>query len=139
MSEDQLYLGKADLLSDGDLPEEDFPLRRGTVRIRGLNRDEALRLSEANLTTKERERQMLVAAMVTPTMDYKDVSRWQLKAQAGDIEKLTTRIAYLSGMLPEQQKEETVRFPGAPDDAVRVLPGEGVGDDSRPVDEDVEP
>lgn len=109
-------LSRDDLLNGSVLEEVEFELKNGTVLIRALSRDEALRITaKKDMSTQDRERHMLVAAMVDPPMDWRDVCAWQERAHAGDMERLTTEIARISGLLPEQAKEETVRFPGESD------------------------
>lgn len=121
-------------LLEARLSEKEIPVPGlGTIVIRALSREEALALTDdKNMSTKERERRLLVAAMVDPEVDHKDVVRWQKSAPAGEIEMITTEVARLSGMLEGQAKEETVRFPDESDDGVRVLPGGETGDDALP-------
>jgi hypothetical protein len=87
------------------LDEEDVPLAGlGTVRVRGLNRLEALRVSEAT-GAGERDRLMLAAGMIDPKMTLADVRKWQEASPGGEIEQVSEVIARLSKMLPQSGKD----------------------------------
>lgn len=126
-------LSKADLLAP-DLPEEDYPWKGGTIRIRALSREEALQVGDNKLDVKARERLILVMALVEPEIDNRDAGLWQRASKAGDLERLTQRIARMSGMLQEQLKEETNRFPDGSESPVRVLLGGEAGEDQGGAD-----
>jgi len=89
----------------------------GTIKIRALTRSEALQLGDKK-NTVERERHILVCAMVDPEMTYQDVKAWQDNATPGELEVITTAIARLSGMLDTSAKEVTGRFPDDPEPGV---------------------
>ena len=87
----------------------------GQITIRGMTRLETLAMGKGDMDLAARERMMLVTAMVDPEIDNRDARAWQEASPAGELEAITNEIARLSGMLREQQKEETVRFPDGPE------------------------
>jgi hypothetical protein len=115
------------------LPEDtvDVP-GMGTVRVRGINRVEVLLLQKIE-DMQTRERKMLAMAMLDPALAEHEAGQWQKVATAGEIEPVSTRIAQLSGMLPESAKEAYQDFEADPDAEFRALPGaEAVDDGGRP-------
>ena len=116
-----------DFLTSRRLPTKDIPIEGGVITVRALTRTESMQVGTKKETI-ERERFMLVCAMVEPPMTYQDVKAWQDCSPAGELEMVTTEIARLSGMLPGQQEEITRRFPDdGPDGEVRDVPDEGAG------------
>ena len=111
------------------LPEDTVDVAgMGTVRVRGLNRVEILLLQKIeDLST--RERKMLTFAMVDPELAEHEAGQWMRVSAAGEIEPVTTRIAQLSGMLPDAAKEVYQEFEADSEAEFRVLPGAEVGDD----------
>ncbi len=111
------------------LPEADVDVPGvGVVRVRGLNRAEAMRVQSAN-GTEATERRIVAFGMVDPPMTEAEVGQWQRAAPAGDLEAVSNKIAELSGMLAESAKEAMKTFEAAPDEAFPVLPGPEAGDD----------
>lgn len=127
-------MDKAKLLSPragtpSGLPEDtvDVP-GMGTVRVRGLNRVEILLVQKIeDLST--RERKMLAIAMVDPVLAEHEAGQWMKVSPAGEIEPVTTRIAQLSGMLPESAKEVYREFEADPEAEFRDVPGAEAVDD----------
>lgn len=75
----------------------------GTVRVRGLNRIEAMGI-QAIGDTVERERHMLACALVDPEITLDDAETWQRVSSGGELEPVTLRIAELSRMMPASPK-----------------------------------
>lgn len=100
------YASAEALTSKGDgLAEDDVPTSRGLVRVRALNRFEVLAVS-ATEKTAGREVMMLTLAMVQPRLTNDEAASWMRNSKGGgDLEDVTTRIAQLSGMMPEAPKE----------------------------------
>lgn len=87
----------------------------GTVRVRALNRAEAMRV-ESTKGTEARERVILALGMVDPELTEAEVGRWQTAAPAGELQPVAVRIAELSGLLEAAPKEAMQTFRGEPDD-----------------------
>lgn len=105
-----------DLLFKPRLPEEDYEIPGvGTVRIRGLNRVEAMHVQAAN-GPEATERRIMSLGMVDPTLTEAEVGQWQKASAAGEIEAVSTKIAELSGMLPGADKEAYKSLRGEPDE-----------------------
>lgn len=100
----------------------------GAVRVRGLNRVEILLLQKID-DMQTRERKMLAMAVLEPAMAEHQAGLWQTLSPAGEIEPVTTRIAQLSGMLPDSAKEAYQEFEANPGAEFRVLPGAEAVDD----------
>ncbi len=105
------------------LPEDDVELPGvGTVRVRGLNRDEVLSVrkatDDANRLDGPRalvlERKMLAAAMIDPTLTEAEVGKWQKAAPAGELEPVTLRVQELSAMVGGAAKEAYKSVPDEP-------------------------
>lgn len=107
-----------ELLFAPRLPEADVEVPGvGTVRVRGLNRPEAMAV-QAVSGTEARERKILALGMVDPALTEAEAGRWQKAAPAGELEPVTTRIAELSGMLEGSAKEAVKTFRGEPGSGV---------------------
>lgn len=118
-----------ELLFKSRLPEEDVEIPGvGTVRVRALSRDEALKVrGTSDVATIERR--MIAMGCVDPVLTENEVKRWQLAATAGELEPVTLKISELSGMTDDAAKEAYKAFEEDPDAEFRVLPGEQAGDD----------
>lgn len=113
-----------ELLFKPRLPEADVEIPGvGTVRVRGLTRDEVMVVRKS--TDMEHvdgpraltlERKMLAAAMVEPALTESEVGRWQKAAPAGELEPVVRMVQELSGMLDDAPKEAMKTFRGEPDD-----------------------
>lgn len=96
------------------LPEDDVDVPGiGKLRVRGLNRIEAMQVQNAG-GTEATERKILALAMVDPKLTEDEVRQWQKAAPAGELEPVTTRVAELSGMAQGSDKEAYKSFPGEP-------------------------
>ena len=128
-----------ELLFKPRLPEANVDIPGlGPVRVRGLNRAEAMMVQEAK-GTEATERRILALGMVDPPMTEFQAGRWQKAATAGEIEPVSRKIAELSGMLDDSAKEAYKTFEATPDAEFSVLPSDEAGDDSRgPASADVE-
>lgn len=104
------YVDKAALLAGGQLPEDDVDMPGvGTIRVRGLNRAEAMAVQAANGTAAT-ERKILAFGMVEPELTEAEVGQWQKASLAGAIEVVSRKIAALSGMLDDSAKEAVKTF-----------------------------
>lgn len=127
-----------DLLLKARLPEAEVEVPGvGTVRVRALNLNEADRVSQVK-NTDARVRRILALGMVDPVLTEAEAGRWQRNAPAGEVDKVSTKIAELSGILPESAKDAVKTFRGEPGSGVPILPGAEVGDDGSdpPVDDE---
>lgn len=97
-----------DLLLKPRLPEDDVEIPGlGTLRVRGLSRAEALRV-EAAPSVSDKDRVILKYGIVLDgpqQLTDADVKQLQDAWTAGDLDIVARRIAELSGMMPEAQKE----------------------------------
>jgi len=118
-----------ELLLKPRLPEADVEVPGiGTVRVRGLNRAEAMRVQAAK-GVEATERVILALGMVDPALTEAEAGQWQKAAPAGEIEPVSRVIAELSGMVEGADKAayKSVRDDGGA--GVRVLSGPEAGDD----------
>lgn len=77
---------------------EEWPIGDdGVVIIRGLTRDEALAVREAD-TLADKDNLLISLGMVDPKMTPEDVAAWALDDEAGVLAGISTRIGELSGM-----------------------------------------
>lgn len=121
-----------ELLFKPRLAEDDVELEGvGTVRVRALNRLEAMRVKSVSDTAAQ-ERLILVMGMVDPVINDDEAKRWQRASAAGELELVTGRIAVLSGMAPDSAKEAYKSLRDGSGAGVHVLPGAEAGDDSGP-------
>ncbi|HEX6969408.1 MAG TPA: hypothetical protein VF174_11455 [Micromonosporaceae bacterium] len=95
-----------DMLLKPRLPEADVDIPGvGTVRVRGLSRDEVLvvrKATDAEHVDGPRaltlERKLLAAAMVDPQLSEAEVGRWQQSAPAGELQPVVEKVQELSGL-----------------------------------------
>lgn len=117
-----------ELLFKPRLDERDVVLPAvGTVRVRGLSREEVLSIREDRGV--DFERRMLATGMVDPALTYDEAGRWMAAATAGEIRPVTEAILQLSGLAQGADKSG---LPGDGADArggVGALPGGEAGDD----------
>lgn len=122
-----------ELLFKSRLPEADVEVPGvGTVRVRGLNRGEALSIQNVKDgpgMVAAMERKMLALALVDPVLTEAEVGQWQKAATAGELEPVGDKVSELSGMTPGAAKEAYVGFEENSDAEFRVLPGSEAGDD----------
>jgi hypothetical protein len=69
----------------------------GTVEIRGLTRDQALEVGDAD-TLADKDNTLISLGLVNPAMSLADVAAWAADESAGVLSGLSQRIAELSGM-----------------------------------------
>lgn len=118
-----------DLLFKPRLPEEEMQIPGiGTIRVRGLNRAEAMAI-EAAKGIEAKERKIIAFGMVEPQLTESEAGQWQRACPAGELEPVTTKIAQLSGMLPDSAKLAYREFEDDPGSEFRILPGAEAGDD----------
>lgn len=96
-----------DALFERHLDEEDVPLPRGgSVRVRALTRDEALKVSDKEMSRKRMEQIILAKAMVDPVMTEDEIGKWQRASAAGEIQKVADVVQRLSGMVEGAAKSD---------------------------------
>lgn len=121
-----------EVLLKARLPEDDVEIPGvGTVRVRGLSRDEVLAAQKAS-TFAEFERHLVSYGMVDPELTLSEAGQWQMASPAGEMEPVTEKIRDLSGVGDDASKSGV---PGDGDDSepgVRALPGPEAGDDGGP-------
>ncbi len=121
-----------ELLFKERLPEDDVELPGvGTVRVRGLNRDEAMSVGKID-DPAMKDRHIIAIGMVDPRMSVSDVARWGKASVAGELEKVSRRIGELSGLLEGADKAAYKSAGDGSDAGVRTLPGAEAGDDGGP-------
>jgi hypothetical protein len=114
------------------LPEDDVEVASmGTVRVRGLSREEVFETQKAK-DTQAHERKILRLGMVDPPMTEGQAALWQKVSPAGEIEPVVDKIRALSGLDEGADKSELPRDGGRPGDRVRDVPGRATGDDGWP-------
>lgn len=69
----------------------------GKVKVRGLTRDEALQVQEAD-GTAARDNTIIALGLVDPVLTVEDVAAWAVTAPAADSIEISQAIARLSGM-----------------------------------------
>jgi hypothetical protein len=140
MDREKLLAPRADTPSG--LPEDQVEVPGvGTVRVRGLSRDEVVGIRKATdndpATVDGKralvlERKMIALAMIDPELSEADAGQWQRIAPAGELEPVTDKIQELSGLAEGATKSA---LPGAgerPGPGVRALPGDETVDDGGP-------
>lgn len=111
------------------MPEDDVEIPgKGTVRVRGLSRVEALLAVKID-DLQTRERKTLTFGMVDPALDEREAGEWMKVSPYSEIEPVVTRILELSGLVPESAKEAYKEFEADPDAEFRALPGAEAVDD----------
>ena len=70
----------------------------GTVKVRGLTRDEAMEVRKRP-DDAARDNYMIATGMVEPVLSEDDVALWATTAPAGDSVEITRAIGRLSGMV----------------------------------------
>lgn len=91
-------MDKAVLLK-GYLPEEDveLPSGIGTVRVRGLSRQEAVTVAKIDDQTAM-ERLAMALGMLDPRMTESEIDEWSKVAVAADVQAVAQKISDLSNM-----------------------------------------
>ncbi len=133
-----------ELLFKSRLPEDDVDVSGvGTVRVRGLNRIEAMHIQAAT-DPAEADRRIIAQGLVDPVLvisgllhqlDGKpckacaEAGQWQKASIAAELEPVTTRIAELAGIAPDAAKQAVKGFEADPDLEFQLLPGAEAVDD----------
>lgn len=101
-------MDKAVLLK-GFLPERDveLPSGLGTVRVRGLSRQEAVKVTDDDNWVMERR--ALAAGMLDPKMTEDEVDQWRAVAVAADVQAVAKAISDMSNMDADAGKGPTAR------------------------------
>lgn len=106
-------MDKAVLLK-GYLPEDDvvLPSGAGTVRVRGLSRQEAVEVARG---LEQRDEDTLeirgcARGMIDPVMTEDEVRHWRAVAVAADVQAVARRISSLSNMDDSAGKGPTSRL-----------------------------
>lgn len=126
----------ADDLTPGSLLEDDVIIAKGKVRVRGMSRLEVMAMDNLKAKgiladTAAGERYMLARTMVAPKMTEAQIETWQHEPAGGDLEKVTTRIAELSGLGKGAEKSGVPESAERSDARIRVLPSDQAGHDSE--------
>lgn len=82
----------------------------GTVKIRGLSRNEGIAIAQAD-DLEEKDNLMISFGLVDPAMTLDDVRAWGAADDAGTLSDLSERIAHLSRMTKTSAKEVTKSTP----------------------------
>ncbi len=77
----------------------------GTIKLRALNRFQALLIAECK-STEQREIKMLKWGLVDPELTDAEIKRWYAASPAGEIENISKAIARLSGLMEGAAKEQ---------------------------------
>jgi len=80
----------------------------GQVKVRGLTRDEALQVQEAN-GTAARDNTTIALGLVEPALSVEEVATWAKTAPAADSIEISRAIARLSGMVEGAGKSGPAR------------------------------
>lgn len=105
-------IDKDALLAKREQTTEDveLPALGGTVRVRGLSRSEALKVTGRKLDAGEAERVLLAIALLDPVLTEDEVRTWQRNAPAGELQPIQDAILRLSGMSASAVKEAMATF-----------------------------
>lgn len=77
----------------------------GTVRVRGLSREEMIGSEAGELSVLEAERRLVAMGMVDPPMTEEEVAQWQAASPAMEINDVAAKINELSGIKQGAAKE----------------------------------
>lgn len=80
----------------------------GQVRVRGLTRDEALEVQEAE-GTAARDNITIARGLVEPALTVEEVAQWAKSAPAADSIEISRAVARLSGMVEGAGKSGPAR------------------------------
>lgn len=99
-----------DVLFKVRLPEGEVEIPGvGTVRVRGLSRDEVFAVQNVG-STQAAEQKILARGMVEPAMTELDVSKWQAASPGGELEAVVEKIRNLSGLNDGAEKDAVINF-----------------------------
>lgn len=100
-----------------NLEEDDVEIAAGTVRVRALTRFEAGQVQQRT-ETDAKDRLTMTYGMVAPPLTESEAGDWMKTGRAGDIVKVCTRIAELSGLLESSPKATFPDAGGEPEPGV---------------------
>jgi hypothetical protein len=106
-------LDKAALLAERGIGGEEVEIPGfGTIRVRGLTREEVLALQKVkgDPDAAELERRTLALCLVEPKLTEEEVGQWQKVSPAGELEIVSEVIQRLSGLGDKPVKREMQRF-----------------------------
>lgn len=105
-----MVLSRDEILArKGGVKTEQFDIPGvGTVVIRGLTRNEALQVRDAE-TTADKDNTLISHGLVEPKMSVDDVAAWADNESAGVMAALSERIGELSGMTEGAGKSRVPR------------------------------
>lgn len=103
-------MNKADLFTPR-LPEAEFVTPAGPIKVRGLSRAEVIELKKYTDDPEEVDARFLELGVVDPKLSREEIEQWRHAWPNEDIEKVTTKIAELSGMRTTAEAVER-SFPG---------------------------
>jgi hypothetical protein len=119
------------------LPEDDVDVDGvGTVRVRGLSRDEVFDVQSVKGGIGASERRILHLGMIDPPMSEGEAGQWQKVSPGGEIDPVVDRIRELSGLDEDADRAAMRQFRDRPGDGVRALPGAETVDDGGPAARD---
>lgn len=78
------------------LRQQDVHLERGTVRVRGLSRPEAIEVSSIKDDLPAQERLSLLYGLVEPKLEAQEVDAYYASADVDEVQALVTAIQDLS-------------------------------------------
>lgn len=105
------------------LEEDDVEIPgMGTVHVRALNRLDAIKV-QAEKSIPAAERLIVSLGMTNPKMTPAEVGRWQRNSPAGEVGRVSDRIAIISGMVEGAAKDRTKEFIADPALEFRDVPG----------------
>lgn len=114
------------------MPEADVDVPGiGTVRVRGMNRDETMAVGKI-VDHAQRDHHIIAIGMVDPRMSVSEVREWATVATGGELEAVSRRIGELSGLIEGQAKAVTRELLADSDAEFRNVPSGAVADDGGP-------
>lgn len=89
----------------------DLPDGSGTVVVRALTRNEAIRVGDLKDDIDAKDNLMIHLGLVEPAMSLDDVAAWALADDAGTLSVISEAIAELSNMTKGSAKAVTKSVP----------------------------
>lgn len=105
-------MDKAKLLAKREGSYRDVEVDVGTVRVRGLTKDEVVSCRDADGGTIDVE--LLALGMVDPELTADEVTEWLSTAPAGDYVRVMTALSELSGIDEGADKSGVPEVRGRP-------------------------
>lgn len=89
------------------LGETEVLVRGGSVKVRGLSRNEVVAIRELGLSdTPDIEAHLLSVGIIEPQMSVEDVSTWRELSPAGEYERILNKVTSLSGIGGDDSQAE---------------------------------